>query len=495
MSEQPENRSLAAIRNVLDAGRALIYLQTSEEERAVELFRALPLPGSDQPPEVYVWSLTDGLQIGGRACKTQPQGPRGVLDFILSHRGRAVFLLRDFHECMRDSAEIRRRLRDLVQAGRESGKVTVICSPVRLLPPELERDIAFIKLPLPDAGELAALVRAMVGADDPGPDDVQRLARALQGLTLQEAGHAVRFALSRAGRLDASAIPLLQEEKRLLVRRTGLIEYVPDAAGIDELGGLETLKNWLRQRRDLFYARDGLAREIVPKGVLLMGVSGCGKSLSARVIASVFGLPLYRVNMSQIFAAGLGEAERLFAEACRTMEEVAPAVVWFDEIEDALSRQHQDAAGVLDRIFGFFLTWMQEKPPGLFIAATANRIDLLPAEMLRKGRFDQVFFIDLPDPHERLEIFGIHLRRRGVDVSGLNLNMMASRSEGWTGAEIEQCVVSAITAARIENRPVGDDHFFAALREIVPLSRTMKEQVGYIRAWAFDRALRASPKT
>jgi len=289
-------------------------------------------------------------------------------------------------------------------------------------------------------------------------------------------------------------VPFLQEEKRQLVRKTGLMEYVPDTVNIDQLGGLDALKLWLRQRRDLFYSRDSLSSEIVPKGVLLMGVSGCGKSLSARVIASVFGLPLYRVDMSQVFSSGLGNAERQFAEACRTMEEIAPAVVWFDEIENSLSRAHADNSGVLDRIFGYFLTWMQEKPTGLFVAATANRIDLLPAEMIRKGRFDQVFFIDLPEKEERLEILQIHLRRRNVDPTGLPLDLIATRTEGWTGAEIEQFVVSALTAARLDNQPLSDAHLYDCLKEIVPLSRTMKEQVAAIRGWAFERAVRATSK-
>jgi SpoVK/Ycf46/Vps4 family AAA+-type ATPase len=301
--------------------------------------------------------------------------------------------------------------------------------------------------------------------------------------------------VANTGKLDAAVVPLLQEEKRLLVRKSGLMEYVPDTVDIDELGGLDLLKQWLRQRRDLFFSRESMSSEIVPKGVLMMGVSGCGKSLSARVIANVFGLPLYRVDMSQVFSSGLGNAERQFADACRTMEEIAPAVVWFDEIENGISHAHADNSGVLDRIFGYFLTWMQEKPAGLFVAATANRIDLLPAEMIRKGRFDQVFFIDLPGKEERLEILRIHLLRRKVDLTGLPLDLIATRSEGWTGAEIEQFVISALTAARLDHQPMTDAHLYDALKEIVPLSRTMKEQVTQIRGWAFDRAVRASSKS
>jgi SpoVK/Ycf46/Vps4 family AAA+-type ATPase len=198
--------------------------------------------------------------------------------------------------------------------------------------------------------------------------------------------------------------------------------------------------------------------------------------------------------MVQVFSSGIGNAERHFAAACRTMEEVSPAVAWFDEIENGISRQHQDEGGVLDRIFGFFLTWMQEKASGLFVVATANRIDLLPAEMIRKGRFDQVFFIDLPDHDERVEIFKIHLTRRGIGTDGIALDRLADRTEGWTGAEIEQAVVAALIAARLANETVTEKYLYPALRQIVPLSMTMKEQVSHIRSWAFDRALRASSR-
>ena len=496
MNAEPRNKALTTLTDVLDAGRPLIYIQTPEEDRVVMLLRLLPPPAQGKPV-LFIWSSTEGLREDDRSVKNQPDGARGVLDFILSYGKPAVFLLKDFHDFIRESPEIRRRRRGVVFECRHTGKYIFISSPSKCIPQELEREIAYVKLPMPDLSELDGLVRAegkvLAGGELP-QETVYVLARALQGLSFNEARHALRYGVARAGKLDPDVVPLLQEEKRLLVRKSGLMEYVPDTVNIDDLGGLDILKHWLRQRRDLFYSRESMSSEIVPKGVMMMGVSGCGKSLSARVIANVFGLPLYRVDMSQVFASGLGDAERKFAEACRTMEEIAPAVVWFDEIENGINRANSDNSGVLDRIFGYFLTWMQEKPTGLFVAATANRIDLLPAEMIRKGRFDQVFFIDLPEKDERLEILKIHLLRRKVDLAGLPLDLVASRSEGWTGAEIEQYVVSALTAAHLENQPLNDTFMYDALKEIVPLSRTMKEQVAQIRGWAFDRAVRASSK-
>lgn len=498
LSDNPDNRALAGLTEAVQAGRPVIYVQTPEEERALGLLRQLAGGANGKGKcELFVWSITDGLTEQNRKYKNQPEGARGILDFAIAYPTPAFFLLKDLHDYLRECPDVRRRLRDAYHGCVNSGKFIFICSPVKEIPTEIEREIAFIKLPMPDLGELEALVRdegKVLAGQGPEPQVGYVLARALQGLSYNEARHALRFGVSRTGKLDETIVPLLQEEKRQLVRKTGLMEYVPDTVDIDELGGLDILKQWLRQRRDLFYSRESISSEIVPKGVLLMGVSGCGKSLSARVIAKVFGLPLYRVDMSQVFSSGLGNAERQFAEACRTMEEIAPAVVWFDEIENGISRHHADGSGVLDRIFGYFLTWMQEKPTGLFVAATANRIDLLPAEMIRKGRFDQVFFIDLPEKEERLEIMRIHLQRRNVDPAGLPLELMATRTEGWTGAEIEQFVISALTAARLDNQPVNDAYLYDGLKEIVPLSRTMKEQVAAIRGWAFERAVRASSK-
>ncbi len=499
MAISTDNRSLELLRTLLDSGRPIIYVQTSDENRLLRLAWQLAEERNLASSSCFTWSLTDGLrQPEGETA--EPLDAMEALNHIVSFDKPGLYVLKDFHGPMQDAA-IRRRLRDAYFACRQPPRTVLISSPVKHLPEDLEHDLAYVQLPLPEREELEGLLHGEVAARSregetiaTEEEDIPLLARTLQGLTENEARHALHLALRRGQKLDRSAIPFLQEEKRQLVRKTGLIEFIPDDVGIDALGGLDNLKKWLTHRKELFASQESLSSEIVPKGLLLTGVSGCGKSLCARVVSSVFSLPLYRVEMSQIFSTGLGSAERLFAEACRTMEEITPAVVWFDEIENGISREHQDSTGVLDRIFGHFLTWMQEKPPGLFVAATANRIDVLPAEMIRKGRFDQVFFIDLPDTDERLEIFKIHLARRNVELEGLSLQLIAQRTEGWTGAEIEQCVIAAITGARIADKPVNDDALFVALKEIVPLSKTMKEQVTQIRSWAFERAVRATSK-
>jgi SpoVK/Ycf46/Vps4 family AAA+-type ATPase len=329
------------------------------------------------------------------------------------------------------------------------------------------------------------------GSIDTSEGALYPVARVLQGLTLDEARYALGRALAAGGRLGPESLPALLEEKRLLVNRSGFIEYVSGGTVLGEVGGLEGLKKWLLERRQLFQLRDSLSAEIVPKGVLIMGIPGCGKSLTVKAIASYFQLPLYRVDMIEIFSGRHGKPEGAFVEACRMMEDMAPAVLWFDEIEMGITST--ETSGEQGRIFAFFLTWMQEKARGLFVAATANRIDLLPAEMLRKGRFDEVFFVDLPLEEEQIEIFKIHLGRRGVETSGFNFEQLTKFTIGWTGAEIEQCVISALTQARLEDREVTEQDLISVAVKIIPLSRTMKEQISHIRAWAFERSVRASP--
>jgi SpoVK/Ycf46/Vps4 family AAA+-type ATPase len=497
----PENTSRAfeALKELIQGGHPLIYLQSPEERRAQLLLEEAARKLFPRPLQVWTWSSTEGLRaVGGNACSATAPGAREVLDVIAAHAEPGIFQLKDFHEFMRHDPEVRRRLRDLYASCLDRQKFLVVTSPVRLIPEELSRQMAFMELLAPDLSELQEFLRQELSAlareglkIDTDPATIFTMARALQGLTLDEVRHALRRALSATGALDGAALPRLLEEKKLVVNKTGLIQYVADGTRIEHVGGMEYLKKWLIERRKLFLARDSLSHEIVPKGILVMGVSGCGKSLSVKAIGSCFELPIYRIDMIEVFSGRHGNPDAAFVEACRTVESVAPAVVWFDEIEMGLTGETTSSLG---RIFAFFLTWMQEKARGLFVAATANRIDLLPAEMIRKGRFDEVFFIDLPGEDERAEIFRIHLEKRGLDSGLLQLNRLKRITQGWTGAEIEQCVVSALTAVMLENRPIAFEDLHKAALNIIPLSKTMREQVDHIRSWAYERAVRAAPR-
>jgi SpoVK/Ycf46/Vps4 family AAA+-type ATPase len=490
-----ESRAAKMLREVFQSGRPLTYVRTAEEQRIGKVLREVGRTlHASAPVPVWTWSLTQGLLGDDGTAQAGTLEAREALDFIAAHQHAAIFHLKDFHEPLRESPEVRRRLRDLYESCLDQQKFVVISSPVRFVPEEVERDILYIELRPPDLIELSELLRSearQLSAPEVSEEILDQLARALQGVTLQEARHAVRRALAGSRSLGAESLPALLEEKRLLINRGGVIEYVADGSSIGQIGGLERLKQWLLERRKLFQLRESLSTDIVPKGVLVMGVPGCGKSLSVKAIASYFELPLYRIDMIEVFSGRHGDPEGAFVKACKTLEDMTPAVIWFDEIEMGITSG--EAGGVQGRIFAFFLTWMQEKARGLFVAATANRIDLLPAEMIRKGRFDEVFFVDLPLVPERIEILKIHLRRRDVDGSDFNLERLAAYMKGWTGAEIEQSVVSALTKARLKEQQLTEQDLFQAAAEVVPLAQTMKEQINHIRSWAFERAVRASP--
>ncbi len=499
--DRVESPAYRAIKDVFQGGRPLIFVCCAEEGRVRRLLEDAAGRLFPNPIPIWTWSLTLGLLASDESGVGEKLGPQAVLDFVASYREPAIFQLKDFHQFMFEDPAIRRRLRDLYESCLDSGKFAVITSPLRVIPEELNRQIALVELQAPDIEELIEFLRMEMSriskqgvAVDARESTLFAMARALQGLTLDESRHALRRALAACGALDSDSLPHLLDEKKLIVNRIGLIQYVAEPTRIEHVGGLEYLKAWLQERRKLFMERDSLSAEIVPKGVLVMGVSGCGKSLSVKAIASCFGLPLYRIEMSEVFSGRHGNPDAAFVQACRTIESVAPAVVWFDEIEMGLAGYVNEGAANQGRIFAFFLTWMQEKTRGLFVAATANRIDLLPAEMIRKGRFDEVFFIDLPTEDERIEVFKIHLEKRGVDSKELQLHRLKKITQGWTGAEIEQCVISALTQVRLQNKALAFEDLHQAALGVIPLSKTMREQVDHIRSWAYDRAVRASPR-
>jgi SpoVK/Ycf46/Vps4 family AAA+-type ATPase len=481
-----ESRAAKAIREIFESGRPLTYILSPEERRVTRVLRevseTLRMP-------VTTWSLTEGIRADDGALVEGTEGPREALDYILA-AGPGIFHLKDFHEPLRDSAEVRRRLRDVYDGCLDRRKFVLITSAVRFVPEEVERSMLFLELRTPDVVELAEFVREEV--PEAGEETAQQIGRTLLGLTLDETRYAIRRALATGCRLGSESLAALLEEKKLLVNRSGVIEFIADPTNLGDVGGLEGLKTWLVERSRLFEMRDSLDAEIVPKGLLMMGIPGCGKSLCVKAIASQFQLPLYRVDMTEIFSGRHGKPEGAFVAACKMMEDMAPAVLWFDEIERGISTN--ESGGEQGRIFGFFLTWMQEKTRGLFVAATANRIELLPAEMIRKGRFDEVFFVDLPSEEEQIEIFKIHLKRRGLEPEAYDMGELLQFTGGWSGAEIEQCVVSAITRARLADRRLADQDLIYIAVRTVPLSRTMKEQINTIRGWAFERAVRATPQ-
>lgn len=468
----------------------LIYLQSFEEQRALELVGEMSVKRSSA---VYVWSRTQGVYRDGKPVNDM-NDPLAVLRWYEELNEKSVLILKDYHPFLKEPAVIR-KLRDLVHVLKKAQKNVVILSPVTQVPPELSKEMPLLELPLPSRAEIETLVRKI---DSLVPDDqknaglMENVIDAATGLTFDEIENVLAKSLVRLGKLDKK---LIQDEKRQIVKRSGLLEFVNHDGPSSSVGGLHLLKQWLHVRRRGFSkeARDlGLP---VPKGILLVGVPGCGKSLTAVTVGREWELPLLRLDMGRIFSGLVGSSESNIRSALATCEAVAPCVLWVDEIEKGLSGSQSSGSsdgGTTSRVFGTILTWMQEKKAPVFVVATANDISQLPPEFLRKGRFDEIFFVDLPNEAERNEIFNIQFERYQWSLADLKVEELIQKTDGFSGAEIEQAVVGARYLAFGENAPFSQEHLLAAILETVPLSKTMADKIEKLRTWATHRARPAS---
>jgi AAA+ superfamily predicted ATPase len=440
-----------------------------------------------------VWSVVDGLSVDGQPVPNT-HDPLAALEAILTGDGKGFYLMKDFGGSADGRPEIVRRLRDVYRGLKDRGRHVFLVSPRLVIPEDAKKEVYVVEYELPDEGEIARILdsglKRRLGSEGIQDTELKRLALALRGLTADEIGHVLAKTFAERRSFDEDAFREILSEKEQMSRKEGVLEFVPPRVSLDDVGGYDVLKLWLEKRQKLF-SREALDAGIpIPRGILLMGVSGCGKSLCVKTISTEWNLPLFRLDMNAIF--GTDNPEATFLKALRAVEAVSPAVLWIDEIEMGVGgyRDGQDAS--MSRIFSGFLTWMQEKSALVFVAATANRIHLLPAEIIRKGRFDQVFFVDLPLEEERKQIFQIHLTKNRCDVSKLDLVFLAKATNGWNGAEIEQAVISAVVDAYGEKREVSEDDLYRMISATVPLSVTMEEQIKAIRSWAHERALNAS---
>jgi SpoVK/Ycf46/Vps4 family AAA+-type ATPase len=359
--------------------------------------------------------------------------------------------------------------------------------------PESIKPMTYVVISMfPDEGELTTLVTSLLDGKSAEAPEIDRLIASLKGMSLTEVEHLLRRLLDRHPELGEEFFSDVLDEKEQITRKEGILEFVPPDESLAKLGGLDQLKEWVGERGSLFLPEAHKQNLPRPRGVLLMGISGCGKSLAVKIIAREWKLPLFRLDMNLVFAGVQGSAEWIFHRALEAVETVAPAVLWIDEIEMGIAGYHEGETGSNTRIFSTFLTWMQEHRADVFVAATANRINLLPAEILRKGRFDQVFFVDLPNDEERKEIMSIHLERVGLDPSTYDLILLASATRTWNGAEIEQAVKSAVITGHARGEEVSQNDLLVAFGNIIPLARTMDEQLKAIRSWARTRALPAT---
>lgn len=481
----------------------LLYLVSWEEQRVEEMLGRL---ARSRGKELLTWSILRGLRrvSGGRApvAIDKTTSPKSAIAAIATLTGPAIVVLEDLHPFL-DDPEVVRGLRELSHALKRTQTTVVLLSPVLQIPPELEKELTVVDVPLPTyeelrqlLGEIATLVqesgRATVDLD---LERAAELLRAAQGLTLAEAENVFARAIADDGRLDASDIAMVLEEKQQIVRKSGLLEYFPASSGLERIGGLELLKEWLVRRRAAFGDAARAFGLPEPKGILLLGVQGCGKSLTAKCVAAEWRLPLLRLDVGRIFSSFVGSSEQNLRRAIGVAESVAPVVLWLDEIEKGMSGMASSGAGdagVTTRVFGNLLTWLQEKTAPVFVVATANRIDLLPPELVRKGRFDEIFFVDLPSEAERGEIFRIHLHAKRRDPEAFDVDSLAALSAGFSGAEIEQAIVAALYDAFNEGSELLELHVEQALRATVPLSRTMSDEIERLRSWAVTRTRPAS---
>src|SRR2546423_7208399 len=428
--------------------------------------------------------------------------PVEALNAIGKLTDASLVVLKDFHPFL-DNPAVVRAMRELAQDLKSTYTTVILLSPTLTIPTELEKEISVLDVPLPTFRDLLQLLKEIVAVVRQGNkaridltrEQAEQLIKAAQGLTLSEAENAFAKAIANDGVLNKDDIRLVLEEKRQVVRKSGLLEFVNLEENLGNVGGLEELKSWLIGRSGAFSEPARKFGLPAPKGLLLLGVQGCGKSLSAKAIASQWALPLLRLDLGRIFSSLIGSSEENLRRAIRVAESVSPAVLWVDEIEKGLAGNAGAAvtdSGVSARVFGALLTWLQEKTAPVFVAATANRIDALPPELLRKGRFDEIFFIDLPSAAERREIFHIHLKRRQRDPAAFDLDALSTAAEGFSGSEIEQAVVAGRYHAFGEGTELRHAHVLKAVEEAFPLSATMGEEISRLREWSKNRTRPAS---
>lgn len=502
------------LRDLVRARHSILLVETPEPERVVNA--ALQLADSNAFPRrrtVRLYSLTKGLHAPG-GNPGRPIGPEEALREAARAPEPTIFVFHDLQHQLgsggrpADPTVVRTILDTATEF--KNGPVPhtlVIVAPALTLPRELEKVTTVVDLPYPDAAEIGSVLDTIIEANRAeimvrlSPAERQNMLQAAQGLTLWEADNAFARAIVSDRILDAGDIDLILEEKRQTIRKSGLLDFIPPESSLDDVGGLDNLKRWLMKRDGAWLPEAQEWSLPAPKGLLVTGVPGCGKSLTAAAVSSQWGLPLLRLDVGRVFAGLVGSSEQNMREALKLAEAVAPSILWIDEIEKGFGSAASGDSGTSQRVFGSFLTWMQEKRSPVFVIATANKIDALPPEFLRKGRFDEIFFVDLPTSLEREQIWRLHLARRlapstrasgGVQISDSVVAELASSSESFSGAEIAQAVISACFEAFSERRPVSLQDLRHAVETTVPLAVTQAEQIKRIREWAATRAVSAT---
>jgi SpoVK/Ycf46/Vps4 family AAA+-type ATPase len=504
---------------LLKARFPLLYISTWEEERVIDLINQVVSDASQikTPRKVFLWSITEGIHCeGGFTNDDHTKTPLGILEAIKDISDPAVFILKDYHVFFGDGknlpdVQVIRRVRDIISDLKTSAnpKNIIFVSPTLILPVELKADVTVVDFDLPKFEDILNILNEMIESNkdigkitiDLNNEEAEKLAKAALGLTLQEAENAFARAMADDGVLDIGDLEIVLEEKQQIIKKNQILEFINSDLDMNDVGGLENLKRWLEKRNKSWLNEAKRYCLPSPKGVLITGVPGCGKSLVSKAISAMWRLPLLRLDMGRIFGTFIGQSEENMRNAIRTAEALAPSILWIDEIEKGFSGTDSSGdSGTSARVFGTFLTWMQEKTAPVFVIATANNIHTLPPEMLRKGRFDEIFFVDLPTNKERTDIFKVHLSKRLInkevvgqfEINQATLEHLAELTEGLVGAEIEHTVISALFEAFSENRSISIEDLENAIQNTIPLSVTQVEQIHAIREWANVRAVAAT---
>lgn len=506
--------------NLFKARFSFVYIPTWEEIRIVDLITKIAnnVKTIKTKRDVFIWSSTEGLKKNlkdGQESVNNGNEPIDALNFIDNYNNPAILILKDIHPLLGQNNRnadynLIRKIRDVAGSLKNAdvSKNVVIIAPSLVLPLELQKDITVVDFDLPTLDEIKSLLNEMIEMNESSgividlkEDEKEVLCKAAQGLTLQEAENAFARAMVSKGQLTIKELDVILDEKCQVIKKTGILEFIKSDFNMNDVGGLENLKKWLIKRNNSWLGKAQKDYNLpAPKGVLITGVPGCGKSLTAKAMSALWQLPLLRLDVGKIFSGLVGSSEENMRKAIQTAEAVAPSILWIDEIEKGFGGNGGERdGGTATRVFGTFLTWMSEKTKPVFVIATANNINALPSEMLRKGRFDEIFFVDLPTKAERKVIFKLHLEKRlrgsiskDFAVTDTLLNKLAEITEGFVGAEIEQVVISALFEAFSENRTLNEEDLYKVIKNTVPLSTTQSEQILAIREWANERAVAAT---
>ena len=484
---------------ILRSRTPIVVIESQDELRMLEMLQAITIAhASESYTPLFRWTITDGLQRIDIALEPQSinSEPTDVLKHIRAVSKPGIYVLLDFHPFLEDPVHVR-LLKDICIRARDAHRQIVLISHKVKMPLELENFCARFDIALPSEQERARIIRNTArdyAKDHPGhrvkvdTKAHELLIQNLAGLTWSDTERLARNAVYLDGAITHSDLPDVMQAKYDLLNRGGALQFEYDTARFNDVGGLARLKTWLTQRRPVFRGDESAAHLDSPKGILLLGVQGCGKSLAAKATAGIFGVPLLRLDFGTIYDKYHGETERKLRESLKTADVMAPCVLWIDEIEKGIAGRGGET-GTTQRVLGSFLTWMSERKSRVFVVATANDISTLPPELVRKGRFDEIFFVDLPSDEVRRSILSIHLTSRDQPLKNFDLEELTKVSNGFSGAEIEQAIVSSLYAAHAKREPLATTHVLAEINATRPLSVVMAERINTMRDWAAGRTV------